>query len=120
MRISVIGGGMPTSVVERMTARSAAVGRALLARSDHLAHRLVRRAHHLLSRCHSSSRTACVYGSPDFEENSLVAAAALAETGIEGDAAGARPGGGAALSHPARHRRVPRRRGPEALRAQDC
>jgi CDP-glycerol glycerophosphotransferase len=64
-----------------MTARPAAFRRALVARSDHLTHALVRRCHHLISRWHSSSWTACVYGSPDFEENSLAAAAALAETG---------------------------------------
>ncbi|MGY1745255.1 CDP-glycerol glycerophosphotransferase family protein [Blastococcus sp. SYSU D00695] len=46
-----------------------------------LVHRLVKAAHHVLSLPPTSPDRVCVWGTPDFEENSLVAAAALAGTG---------------------------------------
>jgi CDP-glycerol glycerophosphotransferase len=47
-----------------------------------LRHGLVKEAHRLLSLLPAGGTRACVYGWPDYEENSLVAAAALAAAGV--------------------------------------
>jgi hypothetical protein len=50
---------------------------------ERLGRSVVKAAHDLLSRMHQAPGTACVFGWPDFEENSLVAAVALAVKGFE-------------------------------------
>ena len=63
----------------RAASRQVNAGRAVL-RSVQAS--LVKSAHRLLSLGPGSPNRACVYGWPDFEENSLVAAVSLAETGM--------------------------------------